>query len=142
MARQLQLRKGTASEWTTANPLLAEAEPGYETDTGLLKLGNGTDNWDDLPYFTPVSNVADKKEAITLDATDVTNQYVDLQFEAIADSINFTYNRVSMQEGVDYNSSVVAGPVTRITFDGDLATGGGFELIDGSIIYLQYRYEV
>lgn len=46
----IQLRGGTASQWTTANPVLAAREPGLETDTGKVKYGNGTDIWDDLPY--------------------------------------------------------------------------------------------
>jgi hypothetical protein len=47
---QFQFRKGTASEWTTANPVLANAEIGVELDTGLFKIGSGSLNWNSLPY--------------------------------------------------------------------------------------------
>jgi hypothetical protein len=50
MPIQIQYRRGTASEWTAANPTLALGEPGYETDTGRAKVGNGTDAWNDLEY--------------------------------------------------------------------------------------------
>jgi len=50
MAIQIQFRRGTAAEWTSVNPILAEAEMGIETDTNLFKIGNGNDNWNDLPY--------------------------------------------------------------------------------------------
>jgi hypothetical protein len=33
-----------------ANPVLAQGEPGYETDTGRKKVGNGTAKWTALPY--------------------------------------------------------------------------------------------
>jgi hypothetical protein len=37
----IQIRRGTAAAWTSANPTLASGEPGFETDTGLLFIGDG-----------------------------------------------------------------------------------------------------
>lgn len=51
MPTRIQLRRGTASEWTDANPTLAEGEPGFETDTGLIKIGDGSTVWTSLDYF-------------------------------------------------------------------------------------------
>ena len=51
MADTLQLRRDTAASWVTANPTLAQAEFGYETDTGKLKLGNGSSAWNSLGYY-------------------------------------------------------------------------------------------
>lgn len=50
MAQQIQFRRGTASEWVTANPILAQGEMGIELGTNLFKIGNGVDHWVDLPY--------------------------------------------------------------------------------------------
>ena len=50
MAINIQLRRGTAQEWTDANPILALAEMCIETDTDLFKIGNGVDRWNSLPY--------------------------------------------------------------------------------------------
>lgn len=50
MAIQIQLRRGTASEWATQNPTLAEGEMGLEKDTGNFKVGTGTLAWNNLPY--------------------------------------------------------------------------------------------
>ena len=50
MAIQIQFRRGTAAEWSSVNPILAEAEMGIETDTDLFKIGNGSLNWNDLDY--------------------------------------------------------------------------------------------
>lgn len=50
MAVQFQFRRGTAAEWTSSNPILAEGELGLETDTDKFKIGNGADSWTVLSY--------------------------------------------------------------------------------------------
>ena len=57
MAIQIQLRRGTASQWTAANTLLAQGEIGLETDTSKLKLGDGSTLWNSLSYFSAGSGV-------------------------------------------------------------------------------------
>ena len=52
---QLQVRSDSASAWVAANPVLLAGEPGFETDTGKLKIGDGIRNWADLPYTSGVS---------------------------------------------------------------------------------------
>ena len=47
---QIQWRRGTAAQWTSANPTLASGEAGFETDTGKAKIGNGTTAWNSLAY--------------------------------------------------------------------------------------------
>lgn len=48
---QIQVRRDTAANWATADPVLALGEPAYETDTRKLKFGNGVTNYNSLPYF-------------------------------------------------------------------------------------------
>jgi hypothetical protein len=50
MATKIQLRRDLAASWTSANPTLAQGEPGLETDTGKIKYGDGTTAWADLDY--------------------------------------------------------------------------------------------
>jgi hypothetical protein len=52
MAVQIQLRRGTASQWTSTNPTLAAGEIAIETDTSKLKLGDGSTAWTSLAYFS------------------------------------------------------------------------------------------
>lgn len=52
MTVQIQIRRGTAATWTSVNPLLAEGELGVELDTDKFKIGDGTSNWNSLPYST------------------------------------------------------------------------------------------
>ena len=49
MANKIQLRRDTAANWTTANPVLGQGEPGAEIDTGRLKIGDGVKDWKTLP---------------------------------------------------------------------------------------------
>jgi hypothetical protein len=52
MATRMQQRRGTAAQWTAANPTLAAGEIGFETDTSKFKMGNGSSAWSALTYFT------------------------------------------------------------------------------------------
>ena len=47
---QIQFRRGTAAEWTSANPTLAAGEFGWESDTGKAKIGTGAATWTALAY--------------------------------------------------------------------------------------------
>lgn len=47
----LEFRRDTAANWTAANPTLASGEPGWETDTNKLKIGDGATAWNALGYF-------------------------------------------------------------------------------------------
>ena len=50
MADRIQIRRDTASNWTSANPVLADGEIGWERDTNQFKVGNGTTAWNSLSY--------------------------------------------------------------------------------------------
>jgi len=58
MAIKLQLRRATASQWSTTNPLLSEGELGLELDTGKFKVGNGTQLWNALVYASGIQGPA------------------------------------------------------------------------------------
>ena len=47
-------RRSTSSNWKHVNPILALNEPGFETDTQFVKLGDGITHWKDLPYVGSV----------------------------------------------------------------------------------------
>ena len=55
---QIQVRRGTASQWTSTNPTLAAGEWGFETDTGKAKIGNGSTLWTSLSYFGGTGTVS------------------------------------------------------------------------------------
>jgi len=51
MAIRMQQRRGTAEQWTTANPVLGPGEIGFEVDTNSFKIGDGESTWSQLDYF-------------------------------------------------------------------------------------------
>lgn len=65
----LKLRNGTASQWTSTNPVLAKGELGIETDTQKSKYGDGTTAWTALPY-----SVANASGTSTVDWSSVLNK--------------------------------------------------------------------
>jgi hypothetical protein len=54
----IKLRRSTAAQWVTANPVLGSGEPGFESDTNKLKLGDGTSTWTALGYSSGGGGVA------------------------------------------------------------------------------------
>ena len=48
---KIQVRRGTASAWQSANTTLSSGELGLETDTGNIKVGDGTTAWNSLEYL-------------------------------------------------------------------------------------------
>lgn len=52
MAQQIQIRRDTAANWASANPVPAQGELCYETDTGVLKIGDGSSTYGILAEFT------------------------------------------------------------------------------------------
>jgi hypothetical protein len=48
---QLQRRRDTAANWTADDTVLALGEMGLETDTGYIKIGDGSTAWSSLGYW-------------------------------------------------------------------------------------------
>ena len=46
----VQLKRATSKTFKASNPTLQAGQPGYETDTSRLKIGNGTSTWNALSY--------------------------------------------------------------------------------------------
>lgn len=95
MATQIRLRRGLASEWTTANPILALGEMGIETDTRKFKFGNGLLAWNSIEYavdknqigLSNVDNTSDLSKPIssaTQDALDLKQDTLTFTPENIA----------------------------------------------------------
>ena len=72
MARDslIQLRQGTASAWTSANPTLAVGEGGFESDTGRLKIGDGSTAWTSLGYQAPLKGASTFTNILATNLTD------------------------------------------------------------------------
>jgi hypothetical protein len=78
------------------------------------------------------------KQSITLISGDITNGYVNLSHEILANTLFFIWNGVTYKEGVHYTLSTVSS-VTRVTFAGELISGNTL-LVAGDILDFQYEY--
>ena len=84
MATRMQQRRGTASQWTSANPVLNAGEMGWESDTNKFKIGDGTNHWADLDYFADINSTVNPAfgtsivfEGATADSYETTLQVTD-----------------------------------------------------------------
>lgn len=81
MPTQIQFKRGTAASMAALNPVLTAGEPGYETDTRKVKIGDGTTAWNSLRYVTDA--IVNSPTALSADQ----NNYV---LPATADIFRFT----------------------------------------------------
>lgn len=63
MADLIQIRRDTAANWTSANPVLAQGELGAETDTSKIKIGDGSTAWSSLAYLIDAGGYASYADA-------------------------------------------------------------------------------
>lgn len=90
MADRIQIRRDTATNWTSANPTLASGEWGYETDTGKLKIGTGSTTWTSLGYFAAdvaLSDLGVSATAAELNYLDGVTSAVQTQLDAKAETL-------------------------------------------------------
>jgi len=119
LSTKIQLRRGLASTWTSVDPILAEGEVGFETDTGKFKIGvGGTTHWSSLNYFLDSAGISTLISDAALGSTDdlsegITNLYFTNERVATAlnsgthTNITFTYN--SGAKTIDVNVPTVQG---------------------------------
>ncbi len=115
---RIQIRRDTASNWTSTNPTLASGEIGFETNTNKLKIGNGSTAWTSLAYASGAdvdwSAITNKPSTFTPSAH--THAMADLTSFVITDPTNgqsLTYDSAS---GKWINSAAAAGGETISSF--------------------------
>lgn len=116
MATQIKLRRGTASEWTSFNPVLAEGEAGFETDTNKLKIGDGATNWTSLEYLTSEQDLS--AYAAIIDPIFTNDIQVNGQINLTGSSAYITnfYDYMSESNVTSVNSD---GSIFMQSWDGD-----------------------
>jgi hypothetical protein len=137
MASQIQLRRDTAANWTSANPTLAQGEIGFESNTGKMKIGIGSTAWTSLGYFagaiadiSGLQSALDGKQAIVSGVSDTEIGYLDGVTSAIQTQLN---GKVDEVNGAVTTASTSATVVRNITLSTSTPSGG----MDGDV-WLQY----
>jgi len=104
---QIQIRRGTAAQWTSANPILASGEFGYETDTGKFKIGDGSTAWNSLAILN----------GVTASSTDTfTNK-----------TINGSNNTLSNIANASLTNSAITINGTAVSLGGSISLPGDIE---------------
>lgn len=96
-----QVKRGQSAAWFNSNPILRVGEPGFEIDTGKLKIGDGVTAWNDLNYLTDneiekiqvlESTVSELKETIGSEA-DNTGLFATINEKANIENV-YTKNEI------------------------------------------------
>lgn len=132
VAIRIQLRRDTAANWSSVNPILRAGEIGIETDSLRFKIGDGSTTWSSRPYvnvlpseltelsqdavnqaltagngITKVYNDAANTITVSVDTSVIANkQYVDDSLAAVLDTapeLLNTLNELAAAIGDDPN---------------------------------------
>ena len=57
MSVRIQMRRGTTSEWNSADPILNEGEIGYNSTLASFKIGDGATVWSELDYYQAAADI-------------------------------------------------------------------------------------
>lgn len=100
---KIKPRRGTATQWTTSNPVLAEGEIGYEVpDAGIgkglvnMKIGDGVTAWTSLPYA-------------------MVNKVFTATLTAGSSSVTITDDRIGSESMIDIYTDVYGVSPTEVT---------------------------
>lgn len=138
---RIQIRRGTATEWTNADTalnasgglVLAAGEMGVETNTRKIKIGDGSTRWSSLDY------IASDSPAISEIAQDAIDQALSMS-SGLTKSYNDNTNTISL--GIDtsviatntYVDNAVSGLQNTVTSDyvliADVGNAGGPAKLD------------
>lgn len=126
----IQVRRGTASEWTSVDPTLSAGEWGLETDTGRYKIGNGLTAWTSLPYSSLLPKNTDITGASGIGVSFATTSGVPVTFSVTGIQSTQVNDFTSAVNSLITASAVSSSQVMDIVNSG---------LVEGNNIDLSYN---
>jgi len=134
MARKFQMRRDTAANWTSADPTLAVGEPGFETDTGYVKIGDGATAWTSLAYWRGGGGAA-ALSGIT-PAADKAPYYTGASTSAMYDTSSYMRGLMASANEATLKAAINAeAGVDFQAADPELAAIAGLTLSQGDLLF-------
>lgn len=113
------LRRDSAAQWTSLNPVLKSGEIGLETDTSLFKIGDGKSSWSFLSYVTGSLSLAAVKNCIVQGVATITNGHTETLNNWFENSIPFVeVSLPTTQADTNYDVLLDVVSVTNDGFEG------------------------
>ena len=123
---QLQFRRGTATQWTSANPVLADGELAIESDTSKFKIGNGFGSWNFLPYGGLVGPTGTIGNTVSIDISFNGNIFV-------GRDVSFGGN-LTVRNDVSFNKELrVGGNINIRSGAASISSGTGALIVAGGV---------
>lgn len=119
-----QIRRGSSSEWNSANPVLASGEPGYDITNNIYKIGDGVSSWNNLRSVLDINGNATISGILSVSSGNFTNLLVG----QIPVSVS-GHSHVS-SDITNFNSSVSGLLPVK-----DISAGSGISISSSSGIY-------
>jgi len=129
MATRMQQRRGTAAQWTSANPILNSGEMGWESDTNKFKIGDGTNHWADLDYFIDQSSTVNPAFGSSIVFEGSTSNAYETTLEVTDPTADRTITLPNATGTV-----VLADSSGNVTVSGDLTVSGTTTTINSTTI--------
>lgn len=141
----ITLRKGTASQWSDSNPILASGEPGYDITNNIIKIGDGVTQWNNLSNHKHYSNnIIDFNNSVSgllpvtniLGGNNITVSQSGTNFTvAVTGSLGLTTEEVDDRVA----NLLVAGSGIILSYDDNantLQVSADINVVNGSNLYL------
>lgn len=126
---RIQHKIDTQSNWATYNTVLLKGEIGLESDTNLIKIGDGVKPWKQLPYVLE----AELEEISDYINNEISNKTADRTLSNLTDNVTALGNIGAAK--IDHaDSDITYGPGTTTSY-GHVRTAGR----SGSGNYVQTR---
>jgi len=147
MATKIQIRRDTAANWTSNDPVLSVGEQGFETDSNKMKIGDGTSAWSALAYmaggaaglevqdpananeyYIYVGDPLNKLATIQDTRGNVSNLAYDQEFATLQEAFDFVQSNSLKDVGYSVNrdGNMAAAWVIAIEDGVEITNSGGY----------------